>query len=61
MWQVATGPLPTSHKKIETSVADFFFFNYRILPTFSEFGRRSQIWDEIIASANILILDWWDT
>ena len=26
MWQVATGPLPTSHKKIETSVADFFFF-----------------------------------
>ena len=25
MWQVATGPLPTSHKKIETSVADFFF------------------------------------
>ena len=39
----------------------FFFFNYRILPTFSEFGRRSQIWDEIIASANILILDWWDT
>ena len=43
MWQVATGPLPTSHKKIETSVADFFFFNYRILPTFSEFGRRSQI------------------
>lgn len=37
-----------------------FFLNYRILPIFSEFGR-SQIWDEIIASANILILDWWDT
>lgn len=62
MWQIATGLLPTSHKKIETSVADLFiyFFNYRILPIFSEFGR-SQIWDEIIASANILILDWWDT
>lgn len=39
----------------------FFFFNYRILPIFGEFGRRSEIWDEIIASANILILDWWDT
>lgn len=25
MWQIATGLLPTSLKKIETSVADFFF------------------------------------
>ena len=26
MWQVASGPLPISHKKIETSIAGFFFF-----------------------------------
>ena len=38
MWQEASGPLPISHKKIETSIADFFFLTefYQYLVSLEE-------------------------